>query len=548
VLDQEKVVNVRYNRQLRESTQRLADVLASNAVLARTEDSLLREKLQKDQGVLSDEMKLWGSQLTQALDRCSQLDEHRQLAEKAKAQALERDIAELAGRLEASQAVANASLKPQIARLKDRITTSERSCEELHSRVQLSAANSGHVLLAISAVLPDGLPESSRRLLLSLGTATEESSVEMLSTMLQSGDGIADLEEELRRSAGVLASEAAAEELRRIDAETSQSSTALDSKDSETHLEAVGLLSTAQSNAALLEHKLKELECRSLADDGASALLHSEEQLRLLNKRIIEAEAFLQRTRTRAESAKANLQIKAQAAKDDASTKARLPLKQEVTEASAELERLRLRLPVDLKRRMAAMQEQFAQHEQRDTSEQHSMEAELRKELEAVCLEISSVTAAQVASAAAKDAAGARLRGELTQVLKDLELASAELGQLREQLQSAEEGARRQRDALWRTQRRLSEAAEVSRQDIRNAEDSELELSRQHSDLASKLRQESEELVASMKTSAMRSINSLSNELCIEGEDLLREHTELEAKALRLAARARAQLGTDGGA
>lgn len=123
--------------------------------------------------------------------------------------------------------------------------------------------------------------------------------------------------------------------------------------------------------------------------------------------------------------------------------------------------------------------------------------------------------------------------------------ASSELSALRSQLSSQVAGAATQRERIRAVERQTSEASDVRRRDALEATEKERAEVRMHKEAMARLQQQCDTGAANLEAEARFSLSSLNRRIAAaDGTSTLQTHTDLIAKAERLAERARTQLST----
>lgn len=541
-LEEAKNRDVATSRKRRDVAKRLQDLLEEHAHAGRSALAKLRWETREEQRCLADQLEGVAARWIQAVEKdLKQLGEHQK--ERLKASHDVNDSARLLEAQVASRLAATEGLATESSHCTKVVLSCKANLEEQRALTELASCNVDRVIAALGTVLPSGLPETARQLL-QVGSLSCELAParEINSEMLEA------LDAELRSALSAARALGAEEERQRCALQTAQSMAQAGAEAATQLAESVEKRAVAGSRVAELSANMAALAIEAGDADASSSakVLHAEEQLLTLGRRLTAAEAEGQAAAQRVNGLNAELSsiaAEAAAAAEKAALETRRPLEDALAKALAEKAILKQRLPAERASLEETCKERLNASQRRLRAELEEKKRRIQQKLHDLRADTSKLQATNVETLASRQSAQLSLQSQLDRVTDEIATARKQVQEFQEMRSCKEIGAEKHRDAMWDTERQLTDLAELRSREVRQAEDERRELARQHSKTASRLKLQLADDLRQLRTSAASAAGALTDELTGEMDEVLRTHLELESKTACLLARAKGELG-----
>eukprot|EP00931_Biecheleriopsis_adriatica_P057456 TRINITY_DN34080_c0_g1_i1.p1 TRINITY_DN34080_c0_g1~~TRINITY_DN34080_c0_g1_i1.p1 ORF type:complete len:1183 (+),score=352.42 TRINITY_DN34080_c0_g1_i1:407-3550(+) len=546
VLKKQIVSDAAVSRQRRDVAFRLQSLLEDHSDESRSSLAKLRWQLREEQRSLAArteaELARWVAAVE--VDECRQQARVKELHDS-------RDAALEACRILQSRLdLFSLEPSPEAARVASDMPARRAAAEEQRAQSQVAASNAGRVLAALGTSLPAGLPETARRLLAdgTFSPVSAEAGVQEVPSAV-----ISLLEAELREAVSAGREAKVEEERLRSAAEAAKSIAESEASAAVQLMQCSERRSAACAKLAELSKNLEDLVTEvGEADAASSALvLKKEEELLVLGRRLTAVEVESRLSAEKTSSANAALAAHAAAAAvaaEQAAVEAKRPLEEAIMEASGAIAALRQRLPSEVAALGVKCKQSIRAKEQHIEAEVAEVEAALRQEIHELQATRSICLTAADASHHDDDSKCTSIEQQIDKLAAEVASSKQDLQQLQELRAAKDRAAEVHRDVMWDTERKITDLTEARSRDLRHGEDEMRELARQHASAAGELKQELKAEMMKIQKRTASVAKNLTAELAGEVDELLAAQMDMESKSARLLARARGQLGAEGGA
>lgn len=541
-LEDAKKHDVATSRKRHTVTKQLQVLLEEHAHGDRSALATLRWETREEQRCLAVQLEGAATRWIQAVEKdFKQLVEHKENRLKASDEAKEaaRQLEDQVG----PKLAATKGLATEASHCAKVVLSFKTDVEKQRALAELAYCNVDRIIAALGTVLPSGLPETARQLLQAGSLSGDLAPArEITSEMLEA------LDAELRSALGAARALGAEEERQRSALQTARAM-AQTGADAATQLaDAVERRAVAGAQVAELSASMAALAIEAGDTDAASSaqVLQAEEQLLTLGRRLTAVEAEGQEAAQRVSGLKAKLSSQAAevaAAAEKAAMEARRPLEEAITKASAEKAILKRRLPGEYASLEQTCKERLRASERRLRAELEDKKRRIQQKVDDLHADNSKLQAAKLEGLATRQSAQLSLQSQLDRLTEELATARKQVQEFQEIRSCKERGAEKHRDAMWDTERQLTDLAELKSREVRQEEDERREFARQHSKAVSRLKLQLADDLRQLRTSAASAASALTDELTGEMDDVLRTHLELESKTACLLARAKGELG-----